>query len=164
MWSENGPCAGPLHILLAEKEGRIWFNIICLKLYQFERICLSDYHGICPGIYFGICLEICLVEKIYHKNHGLPKFATNPPLGGRPNGNSKTPWNRIHNPPWRTPCRLSIHEVFFGPLVLHLREWSELGRAPPFRPMRALRLQWTWAFSLVCEVALNEWRGEPTAS
>ena len=36
--------AGPLHILLAEKEGRIWFNIICLKFYQFERItwsCLS---------------------------------------------------------------------------------------------------------------------------
>ena len=30
--------AGPLHILLAEKEGRIWFNIICLKLYQFKRI------------------------------------------------------------------------------------------------------------------------------
>ena len=29
--------AGPLHILLAKKEGRIWFNIICLKLYQYER-------------------------------------------------------------------------------------------------------------------------------
>ena len=29
--------AGPLHILLAEKEGRIWFDIICLKLYQCER-------------------------------------------------------------------------------------------------------------------------------
>ena len=28
---------GPLHILLAEKEGRIWFYILCLKLYQFER-------------------------------------------------------------------------------------------------------------------------------
>ena len=28
--------AGPLHILLAEKEERIWFDIICLKLYQFE--------------------------------------------------------------------------------------------------------------------------------
>jgi hypothetical protein len=29
---------GPLHILLAEKEGRIWFNIMCLKLYPFGRI------------------------------------------------------------------------------------------------------------------------------
>ena len=29
--------AEPLHILLEEKEGRIWFNTICLKLYQFER-------------------------------------------------------------------------------------------------------------------------------
>ena len=30
--------AGPLHNLLAGKEGRIWYNIICLKLYQFKRI------------------------------------------------------------------------------------------------------------------------------
>jgi hypothetical protein len=30
--------AGPLHILLAKKEGRIWLNIICVKLYQVERI------------------------------------------------------------------------------------------------------------------------------
>ena len=29
------------------------------------------------------------------------------------------------------------------------------GLSPPFRPMRALRLQWSWAFSLVCEVAAN---------
>ena len=25
-----------LHILLVEKEGRVWFTIICLKLIQFE--------------------------------------------------------------------------------------------------------------------------------
>jgi hypothetical protein len=30
--------ARPLQILLVEKEGMIWFNIICLKLYQFEKI------------------------------------------------------------------------------------------------------------------------------
>ena len=30
--------AGPLHILLVGKEGRIWFNIICLNHYQFEKI------------------------------------------------------------------------------------------------------------------------------
>ena len=29
---------GPLHILWAEKEGTIWFNTTCLKLYPFERI------------------------------------------------------------------------------------------------------------------------------
>ena len=33
-----GHVARPLHILLAEIEGRIWFNIVCLKLYQFKRI------------------------------------------------------------------------------------------------------------------------------
>ena len=57
--------------------------------------------------------------------------------------------------PCRTPCRLFIHEVFTGPLGLHLNVWSELGRSPPFRPMRALRLQWSRAFTLMCEVALN---------
>ena len=30
--------AGPLHSLLAKKDGRVWFNIVCLKLYQFKRI------------------------------------------------------------------------------------------------------------------------------
>ena len=55
----------------------------------------------------------------------------------------------------RTPCRLFIHEIFFGLLGLHLRVWSELGRSPPFQPMRALRMQGSRAFSLVCEVALN---------
>jgi hypothetical protein len=36
--------AGPLHILLAEKEGRNWFILIRLKLYQsgiITRWCLS---------------------------------------------------------------------------------------------------------------------------
>ena len=29
--------ARPLHVLLAKKEERIWFNNTCFKLYQFER-------------------------------------------------------------------------------------------------------------------------------
>ena len=61
----------------------------------------------------------------------------------------------IHSPPCRTPCRLFIHEVLCVTLRLHLCVRSELGRSPPFRPMRALRLQWSRAFSLVCEVALE---------
>ena len=32
----------PLYILLVEKEGRIWSDMICLKLYQFERINPTD--------------------------------------------------------------------------------------------------------------------------
>ena len=78
----------------------------------------------------------------------------------RPNENFRTPWNLIQSPPCRTPYRLFIHEVFFGPLGLHIRVWSELGRSPPFRPMRARKLQWSRAFSLVCEVALScRWIG-----
>ena len=33
--------------------------------------------------------------------------------------------------------------------------WSELERSPPFRPIRALASPWSWAFRLVCEVALS---------
>jgi hypothetical protein len=64
---------GPLHILLAEKEGKIWFNIICLKLYQFERItlvvfvCLGIYHGIRYEIFPIICPEICHAENFIKK-------------------------------------------------------------------------------------------------
>ena len=110
--------------------------------------------GFCPRIYFGISLEICHVEKNKNKNNGISKFALGSLCGGRPNVNFGRPWNLIHSPSFRTPCRLFIHEVF-GSLGLHLRVRSELGQSPPFRPMRALRLQWSWAFSLVCEVALR---------
>ena len=37
--------------------------------------------GVCLS---GICLEICLVEKKIKNNNGLPKFASGPPFGGRP--------------------------------------------------------------------------------
>jgi hypothetical protein len=65
------------------------------------------------------------------------------------------PCTLIHNLPCRAPCRLFIHELFFGPLDLHLLVWSELGPSPSFRPMRALTWPWSRAFSLVCEVALS---------
>ena len=113
---------------------------------------------VCPRISYEILrlkssLKSIMLKKI-EKINGLPKLASCPPLGGRPDKNSGRPWNLIHSPPCRTPCRLFIHE-FFGPLGLQIRVWSELGQSPPFRPMRALRLQWSWAFNLVCEVALT---------
>ena len=95
----------------------------------------------------------CWKKKI--KNHGLPEFSSDPPLGGGPDANSGRPCTLIHSPPCRTPCRLFIHELSFGPLGLHLLVWSELGRSPPFQPMRALTLPWSRAFNLVCEVALS---------
>ena len=51
---------GPLHVLLTGKEGRIWFNIICLKLYQFERItwwCLSVQESALQSILHSVMLE-----------------------------------------------------------------------------------------------------------
>ena len=51
------------------------------------------------------------------------------------------------------------------PIIIKLTNHKWLERSYtnclPFRPMRALRLQWSWAFNLVCEVELSvilEWQ------
>jgi hypothetical protein len=150
--------AGPLHILLVEKEGRIWLNAIYLKLYRFERItwwCLSVLESIMDFVMKSRPTICPARKKISRKSHGSPMFAVGQPLGCGLNEIFKRPWNLIHNPPCRTPCRLFIHEFFLDLLDLHLRVWSGLGRSPPFRPTRALRWQRPWAFSRVCGVGLG---------
>ena len=60
----------------------------------------------------------------------------------------------------KTLCRLVNYDNFFRPWGLHLVGWIELGRSRPFRPIRDLRMQWSQAFSLMCEVAfipLQHW-------
>ena len=125
-----------------KNEGRIWFDIIGFKFYWFERItwwCLTVLEFILkPVMEFALQLYFLLEKKL--KISGSPKICVKPTSSERPL--------------CRTPCRLFIHEAFFEPLGLHLGVWSELGRSPPFWPMKALRLQWSRAFSLVCEVAL----------
>ena len=62
--------AGPSHNLLAEKEGRIWFYIICLTLYQFERTtwwCLSVLESII-GISLESALKSFLLKKCLKKS------------------------------------------------------------------------------------------------
>ena len=137
--------ARPLHILLVEKKGRIWFNIICLKFYQFERTtwwCLFVLKSILDSI-----MEYSLPSVVTYFMLGkILKKSCSPGICVKPTSwrwawrKFWGPWNLIHSPPCRTPCRCFIHEVFFGHLGLHLCVWSELGRSPPFRPMRALRL------------------------
>ena len=61
--------AGPLHILLAENEGRIWFHIICLKRYQFKRItwwCLCVLEFILESV-LEFVLKFVMLEKIFKK-------------------------------------------------------------------------------------------------
>ena len=147
--------AGSLRILLAKQEGRIWFNIICLKLYQPKRItrwCLFVLESILEYI-LKFVFEICLVEFFFWKNHSFPNFL----LRGGLDKNSGRPWSHIHSPLGRTPYRLFIHEVLFGPLGLHLRVWSELGRSLPFRPMRALGLQYVFARMEMAVSMPKEW-------
>ena len=73
--------AGPLHILLAEKEGRIWFSIICVKIYQFKRItwwCLSVLEFALEFVMKSAvpsCLEICHAGILKKKNHVFLEFA-----------------------------------------------------------------------------------------
>ena len=74
------------------------------------------------------------------------------------NANSSRPWNVISGLLWRNPCKLFIHDNFFGPVDLHLLVRSELGQSRSFRPMRKLGMQWSQTFSLVCEVALTHQR------
>ena len=84
--------AGPLHILLAEKEGWIWFNIIYLKLYQFERItwwCLFVLESVLESALQSV-LKFVMLEKIFFC-HGLPEFASGPPPRGGPDANSGRP-------------------------------------------------------------------------
>ena len=81
--------AEPLHILLEEKEGMVSFNIICLKLYQFERTswwCLFVLESVQK-----ICLEIYPAEKISKNIMGSRNFRQGTPLGGRPDENSGGP-------------------------------------------------------------------------
>ena len=53
--------------------------------------------------------------------------------------------------PCRNPCRLLIHDNFFGPF----RRPSPSRSWPPFRPTRDRRMQWPCAFSLVWKAALS---------
>ena len=56
------------------------------------------------------------------------------------------------------PCRLYIHLAFTYSVGPSSIVQSELGPAPPFPPIRVLEVQWSWAFSLTCEVAFNRVR------
>jgi hypothetical protein len=117
--------------------------------------------GICLGICPAICLEIYLGGIFYLKvmvswNLRHTHFFGGGLLGGGPDENSGRPWNLIHSLSCRTSCRLFIHEVIFGPIGLHLHVWSELRQSPPFRPLKTLRLHWSRAFSLVCELGLSQ--------
>ena len=123
---------------------RIWFNIVCLKLYQFKRItwwCLYVFEFIMEYV-LEYVLQFVMLKKI---------------LKIKKSWSISRPCTLIHDLPCRIPCRLLIHELLCGPWGLHLLVWSELGRSPPFWPIRALTLPWSWAFNLVWK-GPNIWR------
>jgi hypothetical protein len=132
VWSENGPCCGTIAYFVGGKKGMIWFNIICLKLYQFRRItrwCLYVLESVVESTLQSV-LKFVILEKNIIKNYGLLEFLSGPPPRGGLDTNSKRPWNLIHGPSCKTPCRLFIHEVFL---------WA-------FRPSPSC-VKWTWTVS-----------------
>jgi hypothetical protein len=60
-------------------------------------------------------LKFVMLEK-YSKSNGLSECASGPTLGGGLDANSNRPCTLINN----LPCRIFIHELFLGPLGLHL--------------------------------------------
>ena len=79
VWSENGPCCGTIAYFVGGKEKRIWFSIICLKLYQFRRItwwCLSVLEYVLESS-LKFVLKSIMLEKILKKSWS-PRICVKP--------------------------------------------------------------------------------------
>ena len=61
----------------------------------------------------------------------------------------------IHSMPCKNLCRLYIHLAFTYSIGPSSVVCSEFGPAPLLPPMRVLKVQWSRALNLVCEVALR---------
>ena len=144
VWSENGSCCGTIAYFVARIRRED------LVQYTMSQT-LSIWHNylvvfVCRGIYHGVCSRICLAicHEIYHVGTKIKKFMVSQILcQAHPLKVSLTkiprdhePLSLIHHVGLHVGLS-SIHEVFFGPLGLHLRVWSDLGCSLPFRPMRA---------------------------
>ena len=118
VWSVNWPCCGTIAYFVGGKRGEDLASYNMSQTLSIWENYLMVF--VCHGIYLGFFPAICLVGKIL-KNSWSSEICVWP-----------TSWRR----------------VFFEPLGLHLRVWSELGWSPPFWPMRALRLLWSHASNL----------------
>jgi hypothetical protein len=98
--------------------------------------------------------SLILVQRPYHW-HGLLGFASGLLLGGGPDTISSKSRNNIYTMSCRNPSRFFIYDNIFGSLGLYLLVWSELGQSQPFSSMIDLIMQWSWAFTLVCQVAIS---------
>jgi hypothetical protein len=138
VWSENRPCCGTIAYFVGKKDGRIWFNIKILKLYQFKRIiwwCLLVLESILEYVLefaMHFVMKVVILEKILKKSWSPGIFVS------LEVGLTQIP---VDHAPLSIVRHVGLHvdfsstNLFFGPLGLHLLAWSELERSPPFRPM-----------------------------
>ena len=71
VWSENGPCCRTIGYFVGRKERRIWFNLICLKLHQFERNtwrCLSIMEFVVEFALQSVLKSTLLEKNIKNKS------------------------------------------------------------------------------------------------
>jgi hypothetical protein len=66
----------------------------------------------------------------------------------------KVTMNMIHLMPCKNPHRIDIYLASTYSVGPSSVVQNKLAQAPPFPPMRMLEVKWTWALSLVREVAL----------
>ena len=75
------------------KKGMIRFNMMCLKLYQFQRItrwCLYVLKYVVESALQSV-LKFIMLEKNIIKNYGLLEFLLGPPPRGGLDTNSRLP-------------------------------------------------------------------------
>ena len=96
--------AGPLYTLLAEKEGRIWFNIIFLKICQFKKITwwcftvLEFFHELILEFTLQfVLLEKIVISKNLYQAHLLEVDLTQIP---------------VDHAPLPTTCHVGLHVDF----------------------------------------------------
>jgi hypothetical protein len=138
--------AGRLHTLMAEKEGRIWFNIICfINLREvFGGVCL--YWDFPCNLSWWKNIKKVMVSRNLRQAHLLEVGLTQIP---------------VDHAPLSTTCHVGLHVDSSSRTFLRA-----------FRPSPP-SVKWTWtvsafftnessyiamvrAFSLVCEVAFNQ--------
>ena len=111
-------------------------------LYVLQKLLLDKNSKITPT-----SNDCCLIVMVYRELHHNYLFEV---------GLTQIP---TYHKALSIVCHVDFHVDFssmkfsLSLLGLHLLVWSKHEQSPPFQPIRALRLQWSRTFNLVCRAA-----------
>ena len=153
VWSENGPWCGTIAYFVGGKKGRMWFDIICLKLYQFERTTWWYLSVLESNLKYVLLKN----ENKQQQQQWSPEICVRPTSWKYTWRRFRQTWNLIHSPPCRTPCILFIHEISLLWAFTFVCEVNldELVSALPFDQWELLDCNGHGPSAFVCEVALR---------